>query len=111
MTNQYRSYYLERHAEEILCDEAQQIQEHNQIFKNPLFYVFGKKRPCISCYRQIEMLKINYFNSYHGLFWRHSIKFKDGKQTIRTIDVVVNTLKLLATTTVHITVSNIVNED
>ena len=57
------------------------------------------------------MLKINYFNSYHGMFWRHSIKFKDGKQTIRTIDVVVNTLKLLATSTVHITVSNTVNED
>lgn len=29
LSNQYRSYYLERHAKEILCDEAQYIQEHN----------------------------------------------------------------------------------
>lgn len=38
------------------------------------------------------------------MFWRHGIKFKDGKQTIRTTNVEVNVLKLLATSTVHITV-------
>lgn len=45
LTDQYRSYCLERHTEKILCDEAQQIQEHNQLLKNPLFHVFGKKTP------------------------------------------------------------------
>ena len=105
LTNQYGTYYSEMHAEEILCDKAEDYLSLSSI-KDPTFYIYGKKRPCVSCSSRMKISKINYFNRHHGKFWSHGLTLKVGKRTNREADVITNTLKLLATSTVHVTEAN-----
>ena len=99
------SYYCEKHAEEILCDKAQEILENNH-YQNPKFYIYGKKRPCLTCYSRMEMMKIHHFNRNHGKFWLHGMKLRDNNNKhIRNTDVLINTLKLLSTSTIHVTLA------
>lgn len=72
LINQYGTDYSDMHAEEILCDEAEAYLSNLSI-KDPIFYISGKKRPCISCYSRMEILKINNFNRRHGKFWSHGV--------------------------------------
>lgn len=92
------------------CDEAEAYLSNLSI-KDPIFYIYGKKRPCFSCYSRMEILKINNFNRCHGKFWPHGVRLNVGKQTNRKADVVTNTLKLLAKSNVHITVANNIHHE
>ena len=110
LINQYGTDYSDMHAEEILCDEAEAYLSNLSI-KDPIFYIYGKKRPCISCYSRMEILKINNFNRRHGKFWSHGVRLNVGKQTHRKADIVTNTLKLLVKSNVHITVANNIHHE
>ena len=97
--------YSEKHAEEILCDKVQEILEYDHC-QNPKFYIYGKKRPCLTCYSRMEMMKIHHFNRNHGKFWLHGMKLRDNNnEHIRNTDVLINSLKLLSTSTIHVTLA------
>ena len=103
--NKNVSNYREKHAEEILCDKAQDIID-NDPSQNPKFYIYGKKRPCLTCYSRMEIMKIHHFNRNHGKFWLHGTKLRDNNNKhIRNTDVLINTLKLLSTSTIHVTLA------
>ena len=103
--NKNVSNYCEKHAEEILCDKAQDIID-NDPSQNPKFYIYGKKRPCLTCYSRMEIMKIHHFNRNHGKFWLHGTKLRDNNNKhIRNTDVLINTLKLLSTSTIHVTLA------
>ena len=90
-----------RHAEEILWDNI----NHSQKMAT---YVYGTKRPCHSCYsrmqREREKREIEiHFSRNHGRFWRRTVNHVEKAikgHTIREYDVAINTLKLLAKSTV-----------
>ena len=104
VSNKNMSNYSEKHAEEILCDKAQEILENNN--QNPKFYIYGKRRPCLTCYSRMEIMKIHHFNRNHGKFWPHDMKVRDSKNKhIRNTDVLINTLKLLSISTIHVTLA------
>ena len=103
--------YSEKHAEEILCDKVQEILEYDRC-QNPKFYIYGKKRPCLTCYSRMEMMKIHHFNRNHGKFWLHGMKLRDNNNKhIRNTDVLINTLKLLSTSTIHVTAPDNTHHD
>ena len=91
-----------RHAEEILCDNINQSQ------KLPI-YIYGTKRPCLSCYSRMEKEREKrgieiHFSKDHGRFWKHTVNHVEKTikgHTIRKYDVAINTLKLLAKSTVR----------
>ena len=100
------SYYCEKHAEETSCDKAQEIID-NDPSQNPKFYIYGEKRPCLTCYSRMDIMKIHHFNRNHDKFWLHGTKLRDNNNKhIRNIDVLINTLKLLSTSTIHITLAS-----
>ena len=90
-----------RHAEEILCDNI----NHSQKMAT---YIYGTKRSCLSCYsrmqREREKREIEiHFSKDHGRFWKHTVNHVEKTikdHTIREYDVAINTLKLLAKSTV-----------
>ena len=97
--------YPEKHAEEILCDKAQEILDNDHC-QNPKFYIYGKRRPCLTCYSRMEIMKIDHFNRNHGKFWFHGMKLRDNNNKhVRNTDVLINTLKLLSTSTIHVTLA------
>ena len=105
VSNKNGTFYSEKHAEEILCDKAEEILEYDH-YQNPKFYIYGKKRPCLTCFSRMEMTKIHHFNRNHGKFWLHGMKLRDdNNKHIRNTDVLINTLKLLSTGTIHVTVA------
>ena len=54
----------------------------------------------------MEMMKIHHFNRNHGKFWLHSMKLRDNNnEHIRNTDVLINSLKLLSTSTIHVTLA------
>ena len=105
VSNKNGTFYSEKHAEEIFCDKAEEILEYDH-YQNPKFYIYGKKRPCLTCFSRMEMTKIHHFNRNHGKFWLHGMKLRDdNNKHIRNTDVLINTLKLLSTGTIHVTVA------
>ena len=103
--NKNVSNHCEKHAEEILCDKAQEIIDIDPS-QNQKFYIYGKKRPCLTCYSRMEVMKIHHFNRNHGKFWLHGTKLRDNNNKhIRNTDVLINTLKLLSTSTIHVTLA------
>ena len=104
LSNKNMSNYSAKHAEEILCDKAHEILENNN--RNPKFYIYGKRRPCLTCYSRMEIMKIHHFNRNHEKFWPHGMKVRDSKNKhIRNTDVLINTLKLLSISTIHVTLA------
>lgn len=85
----------ERHAEEFLCDVAEEIRKQNSR-KTYTFYIYGKKRPCMSCSGRMEEADIDYYNPNPGYLWLHGIKYQ-SQNAAR------NTLRLLLTTPPHVT--------
>ena len=94
-----------RHAEEILCDN---IQTQTQPMTPKRLYIYSTKRPCLSCYSRMQWetekrsLKM-YFSKDHGKFWLHAVSHVGETirgHKIREYGVAINTLKLLATSTV-----------
>ena len=94
-----------RHAEEILCDN---IQTQTQPMTPKRLYIYGTKRPCLSYYSRMQWEKEKrslkmYFSKDHGKFWLHAVSHVGETirgRKIREYGVAINTLKLLATSTV-----------
>ena len=91
-----------RHAEEILCDKLKELKTAKRA------YMYGTKRPCLSCYSRMqmenEMSQVELrLRKDHGKFRIYTVvhvgsKF-NGRQ-IRNYKVAINTLQLLATSTI-----------
>lgn len=99
------SYHV-KHAEEVLCDRAEQIKQSNP---NVEIYIFGKRRPCLSCYSRLQMVlgednERCYFNPNNGYFYRQSLSWQSSK-------VARNTRTLMATRNMHITRRSVENWD
>ena len=60
--------YNGRHAEEFLCDRALTLREEG--YTN--FFIYGKRRPCITCRVKMETARINHFNRKHGRLFLHT---------------------------------------
>ena len=96
-----------RHAEEVLCDNIQN-QTQSITLKRIYIYIYGTKRPCLSCYSRMQMEKEKgyfkiCFSKDHGKFWQHAVSHVGetiSGSEIREYGVAINTLKLLATSTV-----------
>ena len=91
-----------RHAEEILCDKLKELKTVKRA------YIYGTKRPCLSCYSRMqmenEMSQVELrFRKDHGKFWMYTVTQVGSKfngREIRNYKVAINTLLLLATSTV-----------
>ena len=91
-----------RHAEEILCDKLKELKTVKRA------YIYGTKRPCLSCYSRMQMenemsnVELR-FSKNHGKFWMYTVTHVGSKfngREIRNYKVAINTLQLLATSTV-----------
>ena len=91
-----------RHAEEILCDKLKEMKTVKRA------YIYGTKRPCLSCYSRMqmenEMSQVELrFRKDHGKFWMYTVKHVGSNingREIRNYKVAINTLQLLATSSV-----------
>ena len=101
-SNYFQSDDCKRHAEEILCDKLKELKQVKKA------YIYGTKLPCLSCYSRMHMenelgqVELRFSKDY-GKFWMHTVmhvgdKFKERE--IRNYKVAINTLQLLATSTV-----------
>ena len=91
-----------RHAEEILCDKLKELKTVKRA------YIYGTKRPCLSCYSRMQMenkmsqVELR-FRKDHGKFWMYTVMHVGSKfngREIRNYKVAINTLQLLATSTI-----------
>ena len=91
-----------RHAEEILCDKLKEMKTVKRA------YIYGTKRPCLSCYSRMQMeneisqVELR-FRKDHGKFWMYTVKHVGSNingREIRNYKVAINTLQLLATSSV-----------
>ena len=91
-----------RHAEEILCDKLKEMKTVKRA------YIYGTKRPCLSCYSRMqmenEMSQVELrFRKDHGKFWMYTVTHVGSKfngREIRNYKVAINSLQLLATSSV-----------
>ena len=67
--------YPGRHAEEFLCDRAIECKEQ---YPTAEFFIYGKRRPCITCKVKMETASIANFNENHGRLFLNTI-IKDGR--------------------------------
>jgi len=79
-----------RHAEEFLVDIRDFIEDDNGLYS----CIGGKKRPCMACSGRMQN-RINQYSRFSGGFWINTIEYQSPK-------VARNTLKLLFTQPVHI---------
>ena len=94
----------ERHAEEYLCDVADNIILQAKLRTNallsadiqmPVSYIFGKTRPCMGCCGRMASSKIDYYNKHCGYLCTHGIEDQ-------TQEAARNTLGLLLTEQPHV---------
>ena len=92
----------ERHAEEYLCDVADNIILQSKRRTNALSadtqlasYIFGKTRPCMGCCGRMASSKIDYYNKHCGYLCTHGIEDQ-------TQEAARNTLGLLLTEQPHV---------
>ena len=62
--------YPGRHAEEFFCDRAIEFREQ---YRNAEFFIYGKRRPCITCKVKMETARITHFNRNHGRLFLNTI--------------------------------------
>ena len=61
--------YNGRHAEEFLCDRAIELRDEDP---NTEFFIYGKRRPSITCKVKMETARIDHFNRNHGRLFLHT---------------------------------------
>ena len=75
-----------RHAEEFLCDWADKLKKKD---RNAIFYIYGKKRPCMTCSARMKCSGIQHYNKHHGRLFMHAVKYQktkeETKETIKLI--------------------------
>jgi len=60
-----------RHAEEYLCDQADKLKI--QYGQKSMFYMYGKKRPCMTCSARMKCSGIQHYNKHHGRLFLHAV--------------------------------------
>ena len=91
-----RNAYDGRH----LCDKAKNLKHSYK------FYIYGKRRPCITCAARMEVTKIDNYNKKHGRLFRHTTKNLTPEQAHEVIRILVEepsyiTQRSVKTTTTH----------
>ena len=74
-----------RHAEEFLCDKAQSLKESAIEYT---FYIYGKRRPCITCAARMKTTEIHQFNRKHGRLFLHTtdnMPLNQAKEVIKML--------------------------
>ena len=96
--NYSQSVNYRRHAEEYLCDKAEDLRKTER--NNGLeFYIYGKKRPCMTCAGRMKHSRIDHFNQRPGLIFPYAF----NEQLNFKPDAAKESLKLIQTTPSHIT--------
>ena len=97
-----------RHAEEYLCDKAEELRRSDPK-SNWIFRIYGKKRPCMTCVGRMKASKIDMFKDRPGLVWRYCLNlqvFGDSENKISpNLEAAISSLRLLMTTPSHDTFS------
>ena len=87
--------YPGRHAEEFLCDRANALREERKKMlrragKPYTFFIYGKRRPCITCKVKMQTARITHFNINHGRLFLNTII--NGRLTPAEMHRVINIL-------------------
>ena len=77
--------YDKKHAEEFLCDKADQLKKKG----NYTFYIYGKRRPCITCAARMKVTGIHHYNEKHGRLFRHTTEHLTDAQAHEVIRILV----------------------
>jgi len=75
-----------RHAEEYLCDMADKLKI--QYGQKSIFYMYGKKRPCMTCSARMKCSGIQYYNKHHGRLFMHGVNCQgreEAKETMKLL--------------------------
>ena len=95
--------YIGRHAEEFLCDVADDLNQQG----NFTFYIYGKRRPCITCAARMQVTGILHYNRNHGRLFRHTTNHMTDDQTREVIRMLIEESSHITQRTVDVVGRNV----